>query len=74
MLKLRGRDLIITKCEILRKENSKCRCRTQIVLKVDNAKAFIDKTLGNHHLLVYEKQEKIIEHFELLGFRILKHA
>ncbi len=48
-------------------------CRTQIKIKLEiPVKNFIDKTLGNHHLVIFDDKVSVIEKLaEILGIKII---
>lgn len=73
LMKMKGRKVMLTNVEVVAEEDNPHKCRTQLRLKVNNAKDFIDKTLGNHHLLVYKDAEQLKELFEKLGFDVFLH-
>ncbi|USH00775.1 hypothetical protein K1720_04930 [Thermococcus argininiproducens] len=71
LLKIRGRKAVVAGVEVLGQERSKHRCRTQLKLKIEEAKDFIDGTLGNHHLLVYVDSEELADLLSELGFEVM---
>ncbi len=71
IIKIKGRKAVIAGVKIIEREKSENRCRTQIRLRVEDAKDFIDGTLGNHHLLVYADSEEIADLLSELGFEVM---
>ncbi|WP_175058942.1 hypothetical protein [Thermococcus sp. 2319x1] len=71
LLKIRGRKAVVAGVEVLEQEKSEHRCRTQMKLKIEEAKDFIDGTLGNHHLLVYVDSEELADLLSELGFEVI---
>ncbi|MDK2984347.1 MAG: hypothetical protein PWP19_1825 [Thermococcaceae archaeon] len=61
LLKIRGRKVVVAGVEVVEQEMSEHRCRTQMKLKITEAKDFIDGTLGNHHLLAYVDSEELAD-------------
>lgn len=57
--------------EVVEQEKSEHRCRTQMKLKIMEAKDFIDGTLGNHHLLAYVDSEELADLLSELGFEVM---
>ncbi|ALV62002.1 hypothetical protein ADU37_CDS03030 [Thermococcus sp. 2319x1] len=71
LLKIRGKRAVVASVEVLEQEKSEHRCRTQMKLKIEEAKDFIDGTLGNHHLLVYVDSEELADLLSELGFEVI---
>lgn len=71
LLKIRGRKAVVADVEVLEQEMSEHRCRTQMKLKITEAKDFIDGTLGNHHLLAYVDSEELADLLSELGFEVM---
>lgn len=71
LLKIRGRKAVVADVEVLEQEMSEHRCRTQMKLKIMEAKDFIDGTLGNHHLLAYVDSEELADLLSELGFEVM---
>ncbi|NJE25412.1 hypothetical protein E3E22_01980 [Thermococcus sp. MV5] len=71
LLKIRGRKAVVAGVEVLGQERSEHRCRTQLKLKIEEAKDFVDGTLGNHHLLVYVDSEELADLLSELGFEVM---
>ncbi len=71
LMKIKGRKAVVAGVEVLDRERSENRCRTQLKLKIEDAKDFIDGTLGNHHLLVYADSEEIADLLSELGFEVM---
>jgi L-fucose isomerase-like protein len=71
LLKIRGRKAVVAGVEVVEQERSEHRCRTQMKLKIEEAKDFIDGTLGNHHLLVYVDSEELADLLSELGFEVM---
>ncbi len=71
LLKLRGRKAVVAGVEVAGRERSESRCRTQLRLKIEEAKDFMDGTLGNHHLLVYADSEELADLLSELGFEVM---
>eukprot|EP01084_Bolivina_argentea_P093128 167517_1 len=76
VIKIKGRNVIIAKANIVNQQHSDCRCRTQIQLKLENdnsdaMKQFVDATLGNHHLICTVPVDQIKKVFSVLGFRMM---
>ncbi|KPU63168.1 hypothetical protein EP1X_05180 [Thermococcus sp. EP1] len=71
LLKIRGRKAVVAGVEVLGQERSEYRCRTQLKLKIEEAKDFVDGTLGNHHLLVYVDSEELADLLSELGFEVM---
>ncbi|WP_087036757.1 L-arabinose isomerase family protein [Thermococcus litoralis] len=71
LLKIRGRKAVVAGVEVVEEEKSEHRCRTQMKLKITEAKDFIDGTLGNHHLLAYVDSEELADLLSELGFEVM---
>lgn len=71
LLKIRGRKAVVAGVEVVEQERSEHRCRTQMKLKIEEAKDFIDGTLGNHHLLAYVDSEELADLLSELGFEVM---
>ena len=71
LLKIRGRKVVVAGVEVAGRERSESRCRTQLRLKIEEAKDFMDGTLGNHHLLVYADSEELADLLSELGFEVM---
>jgi len=71
LLKIRGRKAVVADVEVLEQEMSEHRCRTQMKLKITEAKDLIDGTLGNHHLLAYVDSEELADLLSELGFEVM---
>ncbi|WP_461866066.1 hypothetical protein [Thermococcus sp.] len=71
LMKIKGRKAVVAGVEVVGTERSENRCRTQLKLKIVEAKDFIDGTLGNHHLLVYADSEEIADLLSELGFEVM---
>ncbi|RKX47099.1 MAG: hypothetical protein DRP38_06965, partial [Thermotogae bacterium] len=71
LLKIRGRKAAVAGVEVVEQERSEHRCRTQMKLKIEEAKDFIDGTLGNHHLLAYVDSEELADLLSELGFEVM---
>ena len=71
LLKIRGRKAVVTGVEVMGVEKSENRCRTQVRLRVEEAKDFIDGTIGNHHLLIYVDSEELADLLSELGFEVM---
>ncbi|WP_456453145.1 hypothetical protein [Thermococcus sp.] len=71
LLKIRGRKAVVAGVEVAGRERSESRCRTQLRLKIEEAKDFMDGTLGNHHLLVYADSEELADLLSELGFEVM---
>ncbi|EHR79750.1 hypothetical protein OCC_02199 [Thermococcus litoralis DSM 5473] len=71
LLKIRGRKVVVAGVEVVEQEKSEHRCRTQMKLKIMEAKDFIDGTLGNHHLLAYVDSEELADLLSELGFEVM---
>ncbi len=71
LLKIRGRKAVVAGVEVVGRERSEQRCRTQMKLRVEDAMDFIDGTLGNHHLLVYVDSEELADLLSELGFEVM---
>ncbi|MCD6523711.1 MAG: hypothetical protein J7K48_01735 [Thermococcus sp.] len=71
LLKIRGRRAVVAGVEVVRTEKSENRCRTQVKLRVEEAKDFVDGTIGNHHLLAYVDSEELADLLSELGFEVM---
>lgn len=71
LLKIRGRKAVVAGVEVVEQEKNEHRCRTQMKLKIEEAKDFIDGTLGNHHLLAYVDSEELADLLSELGFEVM---
>jgi len=71
LLKVRGRKAIVAGVEVVGTERSESRCRTQVRLRVEEAKDFVDGTIGNHHLLAYVDSEELADLLSELGFEVM---
>jgi len=71
LLKVRGRKAIVAGVEVVGTERSENRCRTQVRLRVEEAKDFVDGTIGNHHLLAYVDSEELADLLSELGFEVM---
>jgi L-fucose isomerase-like protein len=71
LLKIKGRKAVVAGVEVKERERNEQRCRTQLKLKVEEAKDFIDGTLGNHHLLAYVDSEELADLLSELGFEVM---
>ena len=71
LLKIRGRKAVVAGVEVIGRERSEMRCRTQMKLRIEEAPDFIDGTLGNHHLLVYVDSEELADLLSELGFEVM---
>ena len=71
LLKIRGRKAVVAGVEVVEQERSEHRCRTQMKLKIEEAKDFIDGTIGNHHLLAYVDSEELADLLSELGFEVM---
>lgn len=71
LLKIRGRKAVVAGVEVLSRERSESRCRTQLKLRIEEAPDFVDGTLGNHHLLVYVDSEELADLLSELGFEVM---
>ncbi|ACJ15655.1 hypothetical protein, conserved [Thermococcus onnurineus NA1] len=71
LLKIRGRKAVVAGVEVVGRERSEHRCRTQMKLRIEEARDFIDGTLGNHHLLVYVDSEELADLLSELGFEVM---
>lgn len=71
LLKIRGRKAVVAGVEVIGRERSEMRCRTQMKLHIEEAPDFIDGTLGNHHLLVYVDSEELADLLSELGFEVM---
>lgn len=71
LLKITGRKAVVAGVEVKERERNEQRCRTQLKLKVEEAKDFIDGTLGNHHLLAYVDSEELADLLSELGFEVM---
>ncbi|NJE84757.1 hypothetical protein E3E23_02735 [Thermococcus sp. CX2] len=71
LLKIRGRKAVVASVEVVGRERSEHRCRTQMKLRIEEARDFIDGTLGNHHLLVYVDSEELADLLSELGFEVM---
>ena len=71
LLKIRGRKAVVTSVMVAERERSEQRCRTQLKLKIEDAKDFVDGTLGNHNLLVYVDSEELADLLSELGFEVM---
>ena len=58
------KEYFVTECEIESNLNEKNLCRTQIVLKPEtNVGCFLEKSIGNHHLILKGSHKLILEYF-----------
>ncbi|WP_297509519.1 hypothetical protein [Thermococcus sp.] len=71
LFKIRGRRAVVGGVEVQDNEHSENRCRTQVVLRIEDAPDFIDGTLGNHHLLAYIDPEELADLLSELGFEVM---
>ncbi|ANF23034.1 hypothetical protein [Thermococcus piezophilus] len=71
LIKIRGRKAVVASVEVIGRERSEHRCRTQMKLRIEEARDFIDGTLGNHHLLVYVDSEELADLLSELGFEVM---
>jgi L-fucose isomerase-like protein len=71
LMKIRGRKAVVAEVEVVGRERSENRCRTQMKLRIDDAPDFLDGTLGNHHLLVYVDSEELADLLSELGFEVM---
>ncbi len=71
LLKIRGRKAVVADVEVVGREHSENRCRTQLKLRVEDAMDFIDGTMGNHHLLAYVDAEELADLLSELGFEVM---
>lgn len=71
LLKIRGRKAIVAGVEVTGTERSEHRCRTQVKLRIEEARDFIDGTIGNHHLLIYVDSEELADLLSELGFEVM---
>ncbi|WP_297499224.1 hypothetical protein [Thermococcus sp.] len=71
LFKFRGRKAVVAGVEVRGNERSENRCRTQMVLKIEDAPDFLDGTLGNHHLLAYVDPEELADLLSELGFEVM---
>jgi len=71
LMKIRGRKAVVAGVEVVGRERSENRCRTQMKLRIEDAPDFIDGTLGNHHLLAYVDSEELADLLSELGFEVM---
>jgi len=71
LFKLRGRRAVVAEVEVTGNEHLENRCRTQVRLKLEDAREFLDGTLGNHHLLAYVESEELADLLGELGFEVM---
>ncbi|AIF68872.1 hypothetical protein PAP_02200 [Palaeococcus pacificus DY20341] len=71
ILKINGRKAVVAGVEVVDRERSNYRCRTQMKLRIEDAREFIDGTLGNHHLLIYVDSEELADLLSELGFEVM---
>lgn len=71
LIKIRGRKAVVASVEVIGRERSEHRCRTQMKLRIEEARDFIDGTLGNHRLLVYVDSEELADLLSELGFEVM---
>jgi len=70
LFKLRGRKAVVAPVEVVGQEHAEFRCRTQVRLRLKDAREFVDGTAGNHHLLAYVDAEELAELLSELGFEV----
>lgn len=71
LLKIKGRKAVVAGVDVVDRERSNYRCRTQMKLRIEDAGEFIDGTLGNHHLLIYVDSEELADLLSELGFEVM---
>lgn len=71
LLKIRGRKAVVAGVEVAGIEKSEHRCRTQVKLRMEDARDFMDGTIGNHHLLIYADSEELADLLSELGFEVM---